>query len=96
MALGSIRRQKESEVGLSSSVEEPQCYADMAASMPHNNVASSANNNSTRCSNLTKTFTAALKYIVPCFQKKVPDQFCTYSGPQTHLVLRTNLVSFRV
>ena len=55
MALGSIRRQKESEVGLSSSVEEPQCYADMAAS---NNVASSANNNSTRCSNLTKTFTA--------------------------------------
>ena len=61
MALGSIRRQKESEVGLSSSLEEPQCYADMAAS--HNNIASSANNNSTRCSNLTKTFTAALKYI---------------------------------
>ena len=61
MALGSIRRQKESEVGLSSSIEEPQCYADMAAS--HNNVASSANNNSTRCSNLAKTFTAKLKYI---------------------------------
>ena len=65
MALGSIRRQKESEVGLSSSVEEPQCYADMAAS--HNNVASSANNNSTRCSNLTKTFTAALKYVHQLF-----------------------------